>query len=407
MHERALEHVKEGESFSHKSHIVKHWINTHPEIPSPPEMIFSITGRYRDCLSRQVGEALRIHYSQDNILNSKSEYRSNTITRLAIEEDAWERRERSRLEEEEDRLAKETVEQFKRDKTTGQDTPTSQTLEYETDEEEFASEEDCHQLMKYEPEPELAEDRIPISTRPSNAQQVTLGQSKRSPGVPLMNMSGVSQVQHEHPWLKVVREGEDESGVMVPEYETDEDEFDRGEGHSILPGGSRQDTTLAVPATPPAIVRRVGKMKRSDGQRQCQSNSGYPNSSLGYFSLWWGRMEREAVKDVVGKQEKLKESERYRQERRLRSMLDFGQKTDETGSSSNITITETEETENIASYGRLHSDQSLPNCLDDLRTDPTIFEGKGGEQTHIHSSMEPLASVGGYGVTVGETKVIV
>ena len=84
-------------------------------------------------------------------------------------------------------------------------------------------------------------------------------------------------------------------------------------------------------------------------------------------------MEREAVKDVVGKQEKLKESERYRQERRLISMLDFGKKTDETGSSSNITITETEETENIASYGRLHSDQSLPNCSDDLRTDPTIF----------------------------------
>ena len=83
LHERALEHVKEGESFSHKSHIVKHWINTHPELPSPPEMVFSITGRYRDCLSRQVGEALRIHYSQDNILN-----RSNTITRLAIEEEA-------------------------------------------------------------------------------------------------------------------------------------------------------------------------------------------------------------------------------------------------------------------------------------------------------------------------------
>ena len=147
LHERALEHVKEGESFSHKSHIVKHWINTHPELPSPPEMVFSITGRYRDCLSRQVGEALRIHYSQDNILNSKSEYRSNTITRLAIEEDAWERRERSRLEEEEDRLAKEMVDQFRRNKTTGRSSSTGQTLEYETDEEEFASEEDCHQLM--------------------------------------------------------------------------------------------------------------------------------------------------------------------------------------------------------------------------------------------------------------------
>jgi hypothetical protein len=297
LHERALEHVKEGESFSYKSHIVKHWINTHPELPSPPEMIFSITGRYRNCLSRQVGEALRIHYSQDNILNSKSEYRSNTITRLAIEEDAWERRERSRLEEEEDRLAKETVDQFRRDKTTGRSNPTSQTLEYETDEEEFASEEDCHQLMKYEPEPSilpegsrldttlavpalLVEDHIPISTRPSNAQQVTLGQIKRSPGDPVMNISGVSQVQHEHPWLKVVREGEDESGVVVPGYETDEDEFDGGEEPSILPEGSRQYTTLAVPATAPARVRGAGKRKRSKCHRQCQNKSGYPNSSL-------------------------------------------------------------------------------------------------------------------------------
>ena len=213
-------------------------------------------------------------------------------------------------------------------------------------------------------------------------------------------------MQHEHPWLKVVREGEDESGVMVPVYETDEDEFDGGEEHSILPEGSRQDTTLAVPATAPARVRGVGKMKRSNGHRQYQSNSGYPNSSLGYFSLWWGRMEREAVKDVVGKLEKLKESERYRQEWRLKSMLDFGQETEVTGY--NINIVETETAENIARYGRLHLDQSLLNCSDDLRMNPTtIFEGEGGEQTHTHSSMEPLASVGGYGVIVGEKKVIV
>ena len=74
LHERAFEHVRDGRTFSHKSHIVKHWINTHPDLPSPPEMEFTILARYRDCLSRQIGEALRIHYTKDIILNSKSEY---------------------------------------------------------------------------------------------------------------------------------------------------------------------------------------------------------------------------------------------------------------------------------------------------------------------------------------------
>lgn len=69
-------------------------------------MIFSLTSRYRDCLSRQIAEALRINYSKDIILNSKGEYLSNTISRLSIEEDAWERRERCRIEEEEDKMNK-------------------------------------------------------------------------------------------------------------------------------------------------------------------------------------------------------------------------------------------------------------------------------------------------------------
>ena len=162
-------------------------------------------------------------------------------------------------------------------------------------------------------------------------------------------------------------------------------------------------------------------------------------------------MEREAVKDVV---DKLKESERYRQEWSLKSMLDFGQKTEVTGYGINITIAETETTENIARYGRLHSDQFLLNCSDDLRMNPTIFEEEGGEQTYSSgeylttdsggeglsvtnnmmtyeqsqasdftkmilgqplghyyyyetTNMEPLTSVGRYGVIGGEQKVTV
>ena len=45
---------------------------------------------------------------------------SNTISRLSIEEDAWERKERSRAEEEQDKLDKEEVEKFKKLKTSSQ-----------------------------------------------------------------------------------------------------------------------------------------------------------------------------------------------------------------------------------------------------------------------------------------------
>ena len=100
LHERALEHVRDAKSFSPKFHIIKHWMTSNAELSSPPVMEFSITSRYKDCLSRQIGEALRINYSKDVILNSKGEYMTNTISRLSIEEDAWERKERSRAEEE-------------------------------------------------------------------------------------------------------------------------------------------------------------------------------------------------------------------------------------------------------------------------------------------------------------------
>ena len=87
LHERAVEHVRDAENFSPKSHIVKHWMTAHADLPSPPQMDFSITAMYKDCLSRQIGEALRINYTKDVILNGKGEYLSNTISRLTIEEE--------------------------------------------------------------------------------------------------------------------------------------------------------------------------------------------------------------------------------------------------------------------------------------------------------------------------------
>ena len=80
-------------------------------------MEFSITSRFRDCLSRQIGEALRISYSQDTLLNSKAEYMTNSLSRLTMKEDPWELRERTRKEEEMEELNKKQVEEFKRVKS--------------------------------------------------------------------------------------------------------------------------------------------------------------------------------------------------------------------------------------------------------------------------------------------------
>ena len=156
IHERALEHERDARSFSVKSHIVKHWMTTRPSLPSPPEIEFSVTGMFKDCLSRQISEALRINNSIDVLLNSKTEYGHNSVSRLTVQEDVWERKERDRQTEEQEKLNKQRVEEFKRWKSKPGDmhtvggeqtghypgshcTPEGQTEEriYETDDEEF------------------------------------------------------------------------------------------------------------------------------------------------------------------------------------------------------------------------------------------------------------------------------
>jgi hypothetical protein len=60
---------------------VKLWANEHPDLNTQPAFKFSIKAQYRDCLSRQVGEAIVILHSKDGLLNSKSEYLNNCLTR--------------------------------------------------------------------------------------------------------------------------------------------------------------------------------------------------------------------------------------------------------------------------------------------------------------------------------------
>ena len=67
--------------------MVKHWRITHPELPTHPKFNIKVVGTYRDALSRQVAEAVRIELRGDEILNSKSEFNRCCLPRLTINRD--------------------------------------------------------------------------------------------------------------------------------------------------------------------------------------------------------------------------------------------------------------------------------------------------------------------------------
>jgi hypothetical protein len=82
LHERSKEHLSDADGFQGGSHIVKHWMQQHAGDDETPHFTFTILQSFRDCLSRQVAEATRIHYSKDTLLNSKNEYGSNHLARV-------------------------------------------------------------------------------------------------------------------------------------------------------------------------------------------------------------------------------------------------------------------------------------------------------------------------------------
>ena len=111
--ERVQEHVKDAEDFSPGSHVIKHWMSDHPDRMEKPPFSFSILGVYRDCLSRQVAEALRIVHTKDVILNSKNEYLDNNIPRITVDESKVDRMKRERAEEERELKDLRDLEEFK------------------------------------------------------------------------------------------------------------------------------------------------------------------------------------------------------------------------------------------------------------------------------------------------------
>jgi hypothetical protein len=106
IYERSKEHMKDAQGMHCDSHMMKHWVTTH-KAEGQPEFRMEVVRKYRDSLSRQIGEAVRIQM-RGCTLNSKMEYNRSSLTRLVID-DEWERKLRERREEEE----KETIRRMK------------------------------------------------------------------------------------------------------------------------------------------------------------------------------------------------------------------------------------------------------------------------------------------------------
>ena len=105
--------MADARAFMEGSHIVKHWLSSHEGENEQPEFTFRKLSSFKDCLSRQIAEARQIHYSKDELLNSKHEYNPICLARVEVEESMYKRKKRERKEEEDSVREKKAWNEFK------------------------------------------------------------------------------------------------------------------------------------------------------------------------------------------------------------------------------------------------------------------------------------------------------
>ena len=98
--ERAGEHLEDLNGLNKDSHMVKHWFLDHPNETNPPEFEFKIIGKYKDCLTRQIKEAVRLQ-NRPGTTNSKGEWGGGRIPRLKIEKSEYETKKEMLIEQKE------------------------------------------------------------------------------------------------------------------------------------------------------------------------------------------------------------------------------------------------------------------------------------------------------------------
>ena len=85
-YDRSLEQVKNLRNKQESSALYKHWQICHPEMSEAQEFSHTCLKTYKTSTERQVGEAVMIdNLPCDIIMNSKSEFRQNSLVRHRIE----------------------------------------------------------------------------------------------------------------------------------------------------------------------------------------------------------------------------------------------------------------------------------------------------------------------------------
>ena len=90
--ERAGEHWKDAVKMAEESHMVKHWAQQHPDAEIIPKFTFKVVASFKDALTRQIAEAVRIERRGMGVLNSKSEFSRCHLPRLTIDIEEWQTR---------------------------------------------------------------------------------------------------------------------------------------------------------------------------------------------------------------------------------------------------------------------------------------------------------------------------
>ena len=83
LYTRSKEHLNNYKSKSQSSFILNHQNNKHEG--AEPDLRATVTARTRDCLTRQIREAVLIRRSQVPVLNGKSEWHQPPLYRVQHE----------------------------------------------------------------------------------------------------------------------------------------------------------------------------------------------------------------------------------------------------------------------------------------------------------------------------------
>ena len=89
LYERTKEHMADRVGLKEESHQVKHWLTEHRELQEPPPFKYRLVRTFKDPMSRQLSEAVRIELRGEGILNSKAEFNRCKVPRLKIDLEGW------------------------------------------------------------------------------------------------------------------------------------------------------------------------------------------------------------------------------------------------------------------------------------------------------------------------------